>query len=48
MHNGTADALVELEKVFKPELIKSLRDGMLMPNDRERTDWPPAEDIIQA
>jgi RimJ/RimL family protein N-acetyltransferase len=48
MHNGTMDALKEMEKVFKPELIQSLRDGMLMPNDRERTDWPPAEDIIQA
>lgn len=46
MHNNTEKALVELEKVFKPELIKSLRDGVLMPTERERLDWPPAADIL--
>jgi RimJ/RimL family protein N-acetyltransferase len=46
MRNNTAKALVELEKVYTPELLESLRSGVLHPNDRERTDWPPAEDII--
>ena len=46
MRNNTEKALIELEKVYTPELIKSLRNGIIKPNDRERTDYPVAEDIL--
>jgi GNAT superfamily N-acetyltransferase len=46
MHNNTEKALIELEKVFNADLIASLRQGLLHPNAKERTDWPPADDII--
>jgi ribosomal protein S18 acetylase RimI-like enzyme len=46
MRNNTEKALIELEKVYTPELIKSLRSGIIKPNNRERTDYPVAEDIL--
>ena len=46
MRNNIEKALIELEKVYTPELIKSLRNGIIKPNDRERTDYPVAEDIL--
>ena len=46
MHNNTEKALIELEKVFNADRIASLRQGLLHPNAKERTDWPPADDII--
>jgi GNAT superfamily N-acetyltransferase len=46
MHNDTAKALKELEKVYSPELIASLKNNMLHPTPFERTDHPPAQDIL--
>ena len=46
MNNGIHNALKELEKVYAPELIESLKKGLLMPTALERTDFPPAEDIL--
>lgn len=46
MKNGIHSALKELEKVYTPELISSLKAGLLLPTPFERTDFPPDEDIL--
>lgn len=46
MHNGIQGALKELEKVYAPELLESLRRGILHPSPEERTGFPPEEDIL--
>lgn len=46
MRNNIEKALEELAKVYTPELIASLRNGILRPSARERTDYPVPEDII--
>ena len=47
MHNSPEATLKELEKIYTPELIASLRNHIEHPTEYEKTDFPPAEGVIK-